>query len=1155
MSGRGETVATKVHLMTEGHTLGVDSLRFYRIASPQEMRPFLVSVVGASNLWLFITSNGGVSAGRRDADSAIFPYYTEDKIADNADHTGGLSQFRVRLEDGTVAFWQPFAAIRPGDPATTRSLYKDFLGTTLVFEEARQDLGLCLRVAWQTSARYGIVRTCRLISTADRRVDLELLDGVQNLLPPGATAQVQNELSILLDAYKRAELEGETGLGLFYLNSALTDLAEASESLSASVAWHVGLGQVTHLLSGGQVDAFGNGRQLTTERDIRGERGAYLVHTQMILGPGEQRTWRTVADTGLSAADVVALRSQLADPEAIDVLLDADIRRTRETLDTLIAGADATQLTGDELASGHHAANVLFNSMRGGVPASGYSIRAADVRAFMSQRSPRTAIRNASLLAGLPDELTTIELVAIAERHGDPDLWRLANEYLPLTFGRRHGDPSRPWNKFRIEPNGPDGRPQVSFQGNWRDIFQNWEALTWSFPEFIESMIVVFLNATTADGYNPYRISSEGIEWEIPEPENPWANIGYWSDHQIAYLVKLLETAEKFHPGRLRSLVDRAVFTHADVPYRIATYASMLENPRATISFDHRADRAVARRVETEGADGKLLHGLDDRLVRITLGEKLVILLLAKVVNLVPDVGIWMNTQRPEWNDANNALVGRGASVVTLAYLRRFLAVVRPLLTSDLGVTKEVGGFYGAVREVLGRHLAGAAAGFDDAERRQVVDQLGAAGTSYRDGVYAGHRGETVQLMAAEIGEFLDLVTAYVDSGLQANRRDDGLYHAYNVLTFAPDHLGATRLQVMLEGQVAILSSGLLTHQESVDLLHALRTSSLYCAPQHSYLLYPDKTLPRFLDKNLVSPERAATCPLIDVLVRAGDRSLILRDLNGDYRFAPGIHNARDIETALSRLSGSAVDSEVVDRDRLALLEIFEDTFHHAEFTGRSGSFFAYEGLGSIYWHMVSKLLLATQEALERAEAEGADQILVDQLADSYEDIRRGLGYCKTSEAYGAFPCDPYSHTPSGRGARQPGMTGQVKEDILARWGELGLRIERGRIGFRPFLLREEEWTVAPTTFRYVDVHGATRELDLPAGSLAFTFCQVPVVFRRGQHPRTTVELIDNTRIEHNSGFLDPAMSAQVFQRSGAVRSIEVTLPRSASTDSNHRRS
>ncbi|CAN0044150.1 unnamed protein product, partial [Discosporangium mesarthrocarpum] len=43
-----------------------------------------------------------------------------------------------------------------------------------------------------------------------------------------------------------------------------------------------------------------------------------------------------------------------------------------------------------------------------------------------------------------------------------------------------------------------------------------------------------------------------------------------------------------------------------------------------------------------------------------------------------------------------------------------------------------------------------------------------------------------------------------------------------------------------------------------------------------------------------------------------------------------------------------------------------------------------------------------------------------------------------------AFPTDPYSHT-NRHGAQQPGMTGQVKEEIVTRFGELGVRIEGGQ--------------------------------------------------------------------------------------------------------------
>ncbi len=68
-----------------------------------------------------------------------------------------------------------------------RALYKDVLGTTLVFEEVRPDLGLRLRVTWQTSARFGVVRSCELTSLADEVREVELLDGLVNLLPAGVS--------------------------------------------------------------------------------------------------------------------------------------------------------------------------------------------------------------------------------------------------------------------------------------------------------------------------------------------------------------------------------------------------------------------------------------------------------------------------------------------------------------------------------------------------------------------------------------------------------------------------------------------------------------------------------------------------------------------------------------------------------------------------------------------------------------------------------------------------------------------------------------------------------------------------------------------------------------------------------------------------------
>ena len=103
---------------------------------------------------------------------------------------------------------------------------------------------------------------------------------------------------------------------------------------------------------------------------------------------------------------------------------------------------------------------------------------------------------------------------------------------------------------------------------------------------------------------------------------------------------------------------------------------------------------------------------------------------------------------------------------------------------------------------------------------------------------------------------------------------------------------------------------------------------------------------------------------------------------------------------------------------------------------------------------MVSKLLLAVQENFWQAHDGGADPAITAELAAAYYDIRAGIGFNKPPEVYGAFPTDPYSHTPKGQGAKQPGMTGQVKEEILTRFGELGVRVEEGAIVFEPVLLR-----------------------------------------------------------------------------------------------------
>ncbi len=286
-----------------------------------------------------------------------------------------------------------------------------------------------------------------------------------------------------------------------------------------------------------------------------------------------------------------------------------------EELARIMAAADGFQSTAEESVTAHHYANVLFNVLRGGTFHDQYSVSTADFALNVRHFNSRVHQRHAALLDSLPATLAMEDLQSAAKQTGDPQLERLSYEYLPLSFGRRHGDPSRPWNRFTIKLKDARGERLLSYEGNWRDIFQNWEALTFSFPEFVECVIAKFVNASTVDGYNPYRIAREGIDWEVEDPGDPWSHIGYWGDHQIIYLLKFLEQSSRFHPARLSELLYRPIFSYANVPYRIRSFAELVADPKATVDYDRALEARITDRVAAIGADGKLV--LDTRRRRL----------------------------------------------------------------------------------------------------------------------------------------------------------------------------------------------------------------------------------------------------------------------------------------------------------------------------------------------------------------------------------------------------------------------------------------------------------------------------------------------------------------------------------------------------------
>ena len=121
-------------------------------------------------------------------------------------------------------------------------------------------------------------------------------------------------------------------------------------------------------------------------------------------------------------------------------------------------------------------------------------------------------------------------------------------------------------------------------------------------------------------------------------------------------------------------------------------------------------------------------------------------------------------------------------------------------------------------------------------------------------------------------------------------------------------------------------------------------------------------------------------------------------------------------------------------------------------------------------------------------------------------------------------------------------MTGQVKEDIIARWGELGLLVRDGCISFHPILLRKEEFLTGPQEFVYLDVSGVRKSMLLEKDTLAFTYCQLPVVYYLSAHKEIVVHLSDGTTQQICGQDLGPEYSVQIFNRSGDIDRVEVWL-------------
>ena len=141
----------------------IDGEAYYKITDSGRLRPFFMSITSAYDHWLFISSNGGLTAGRKNSEFALFPYYTDDKVTESVDLTGAKTIIKVTSTTGDL-YWEPYSTNAYKQYKIRQNLYKNSLGNKVIFEEVNEDLGLTFSYQWLSSDEHGLIRRSRILN-------------------------------------------------------------------------------------------------------------------------------------------------------------------------------------------------------------------------------------------------------------------------------------------------------------------------------------------------------------------------------------------------------------------------------------------------------------------------------------------------------------------------------------------------------------------------------------------------------------------------------------------------------------------------------------------------------------------------------------------------------------------------------------------------------------------------------------------------------------------------------------------------------------------------------------------------------------------------------------------------------------------------------
>ena len=99
-----------------------------------------------------------------------------------------------------------------------------------------------------------------------------------------------------------------------------------------------------------------------------------------------------------------------------------------------------------------------------------------------------------------------------------------------------------------------------------------------------------------------------------------------------------------------------------------------------------------------------------------------------------------------------------------------------------------------------------------------------------------------------------------------------------------------------------------------------------------------------------------------------------------------------------------------------------------------------------------------------------------------------------------------------------------------------------GRITFDPTILRKSEFIEEEKSFKYVNLENEINYIELDKHSLAFTVCQVPVIYNLSDKENIRISYMNNSEEIIKGHELDIENSESIFNRTNLIKAVYVSI-------------